>query len=387
MTSTGSIQIDAPGTVASFLQRLGRTGRRAGSRATCSSSRQRMRPCSSRARLHRWQRVGEVEPVVPPPLPYHLFAQQLLALSLQERRLGLHAAVAELLAVPPFDTLDRDNAAAVARFLVTQDWLTGDDGLVSTGPESERTLGYRHFAELTSSFTADPEITVRYGQLDVGRVHPLTFPRRDERTWRILLGGRTWLVQSIDWRRRIAHAVPDKGAGKSRWRGDARALPAAICRQTRAVLCGSEPQARLSQRAGRQLAQLRREFAWIDPDATTIVRTDDEIRWWTFAGLRANAQIADALGPLAAGAQSLDNLSLVLASGQPLDGIAARLKRLQHDPLGFSDSRAGELASNLKFADCLPTEIAREVVGRRSADSDSVARAVYEPRRVVTLVR
>ncbi|HCX85684.1 MAG TPA: ATP-dependent helicase, partial [Micrococcales bacterium] len=82
------IQVDSPRTVASFLQRLGRTGRRAGTGrnmtflATGEESLVR-----AAAILLLWQR-GFVEPVQAPPHPRHLAAQQLLALALQEGAFG-----------------------------------------------------------------------------------------------------------------------------------------------------------------------------------------------------------------------------------------------------------------------------------------------------------
>ena len=78
---------------------------------------------------------------------------------------------------------------------------------MSIGPEAERSLGWRHFVELTGIVSSDPEIVVRYGQTEVGRVHPLSFRRDGEDYAPILLGGRSWRITSIDWRRRIAHAA------------------------------------------------------------------------------------------------------------------------------------------------------------------------------------
>lgn len=78
------VQVDAPGTVASFLQRLGRTGRRAGSRRNClflTTSRGALLQASALVNL--W-REGFVEPLAPPPMPIHIIAQQLMTVILQQ---------------------------------------------------------------------------------------------------------------------------------------------------------------------------------------------------------------------------------------------------------------------------------------------------------------
>ena len=79
------IQIDAPHTVASFLQRLGRTGRRHGALRNClflaTNDNALLR---AGAIILLWE-AGFVEPVLPPKYPLHLFAQQLMALALQEQ--------------------------------------------------------------------------------------------------------------------------------------------------------------------------------------------------------------------------------------------------------------------------------------------------------------
>ena len=82
------IQIDAPPTVSSFLQRMGRTGRRDGATPNClwlaTTDEGLLRAA---ALLGLWQ-DGFVEPVSPPEKPYHILAQQLMALILQERGVG-----------------------------------------------------------------------------------------------------------------------------------------------------------------------------------------------------------------------------------------------------------------------------------------------------------
>lgn len=72
------IQIDAPTKVASFLQRLGRTGRRAGARRNCFFLATNPHALVRAAAIEKLWRDGWVEPVTPPPFPVHVVAQQAL---------------------------------------------------------------------------------------------------------------------------------------------------------------------------------------------------------------------------------------------------------------------------------------------------------------------
>ena len=96
------IQIDAPGTVSSFLQRMGRTGRRPGMARNCLFLATSDEGLLRAAGLVELWAAGFVEPAVPPPEPLHILAQQLLALALQERGIGRAEWLDWVRAVPAF---------------------------------------------------------------------------------------------------------------------------------------------------------------------------------------------------------------------------------------------------------------------------------------------
>ena len=158
------VQIDAPATVASFLQRLGRTGRRPRTTRNClflATSNDAFLRASGLLRL--WL-GGYVEPVVPPPEPFHIFAQQLMALTLQEGRVGRSTWREWLGKMPAFQVMARNRLGEIIDFMLEREMLHDDEGMLSMGMEGERAFGWRHFMELMSVFTSEPLFSVLHGR-------------------------------------------------------------------------------------------------------------------------------------------------------------------------------------------------------------------------------
>src|SRR6185369_8644582 len=84
------IQMDAPGSVASFLQRLGRTGRRESTRANCTFFCLSPESLLQSVALLRLAETGWVEDVRPASQALHVLAHQVMALVLQEAGISRH---------------------------------------------------------------------------------------------------------------------------------------------------------------------------------------------------------------------------------------------------------------------------------------------------------
>jgi ATP-dependent Lhr-like helicase len=109
-----------------------------------------------------------VEPLVPPPEPRHIVAQQILALCLQEQLGG------ENLWQDWWGGLEAFGASArpIVAHLLREGYLNSDGGMLFIGPEAELRFGRRHFMELTTAFTAMPQFTVINGREEIGRTDP-----------------------------------------------------------------------------------------------------------------------------------------------------------------------------------------------------------------------
>ena len=163
------IQVNDPPSVAAFLQRIGRTGRREGSRRNCLFlALNHGALLWSAGLLHLWGQ-GYVEPVVAPPEPRHIVAQQLLALCLQEHRIGSRLWIEAWNGLAPFDR----SAEPILRYLVDQGFVDQDGELLFIGPAAEQRFGHRHFMGMTAVFTAPPQFTVLAGRQEVGRTDPM----------------------------------------------------------------------------------------------------------------------------------------------------------------------------------------------------------------------
>ena len=200
------IQIDAPSSVSSFLQRLGRSGRRAQkARNSLFLATSDAAFLQSLGLIALWDR-GFVEPVVPPPFPTHLFAQQVMALTLQESSLGVRDWSRWLGRPFVFGSAVEAETEVILRHMLSNGILFEDQGLLAFGEEGEATFGRRHFMDLMSAFTSEPVFVVRAGRTDIGLVPDIALSTADANSGLLLLAGRHWLIEAVDWKRRVIRA-------------------------------------------------------------------------------------------------------------------------------------------------------------------------------------
>ncbi|BFU45760.1 DEAD/DEAH box helicase [Krasilnikovia sp. MM14-A1004] len=377
------IQIDAPSTVASFLQRLGRTGRRPGATRNCLFlARNGDALIEAAALLVLWGK-GWVEPVVAPPEPRHIVAQQILALCLQEHRVGDQLWRHWWNDLGPFGS----SAEPIVRFLVQQGYLDSDGGMLFIGPQAEKAFGRRHFMELTAVFTGPPEFTVLHGRAELGRIDPSLLTEEVHGDRRLLLGGRSWRVTYIDWRRRRCFVEPADGGGKARWLQQGWAgLSFTLTRAMREVLLGADPPVQLTDRAKHRLTIEREErSSLVHPGGNLIVRDrQGDLRWWTWAGFRANATLAASLSEAVDPAQRFDDLQIRLRENvTPSEWRAMVADAGQRLCLPDVSERALE---GLKFSAALPPRLASATVAARLADLSGATALLQDRVRFASLV-
>lgn len=381
------LQVGTPGTVASLLQRLGRTGRRPGAVRNLTVLAPDDDALLRAAGLLLLWSEGWVEPVSPPPRPAHIAAQQVLALALQERQVGRHTWrewLNGLELVPPAES------DSIVDGLLAKGVLDEDSGMLFVGPEAERRYGRRHFMELMSVFTSDPQVTVLHGRTEIGTVDPMVLVSKVPGPRRLALAGRTWTVTMVDWTRRRAYVEPSEGSGAARWVGTSVPLGGRLVDAMRRVLLGATPDGLvLSGRASERLAWQRAEFGdRVDAERSVVLHEDDETRWWTWAGGRANAVLHAALGAVApelchpVGTYTNDHVVLRgdAAPSELGAALAAAKSRFGEDLACVEPEVTRRAVQDLKFGDLLPDALAQTTLSERLADHAGAATVASRPR-------
>ncbi len=378
------IQIDAPATVAAFLQRMGRSGRRSGSSRNClflATSRSAL--LQAAALIELWS-SGYVEPVQPPPEPFHILAQQIMALALQESGIGRFTWWDWISRMPAFSAMKEADRTAIVAYMLETGLLADDQGILWLGQAGEQEFGRKNFMEIFSVFQTPPLFSVRHGQTDLGQVHETSFLVRSGERPVLLLAGRGWVTTTVDWVRKIAYVEPSDEVGRSRWIGLGQPLSFAYCQAIKRVLQSDVYADRFSRRAVQEITGARGEFSWLAPECTSFVVDAGQGRclWWTFAGSRANAMLAESLRNLTPA--SFDNLRIrfdrVVDPGALQEIVAAARK---HPPSAAPIADLDRAIGQLKFSACLPRRLAEHMLGVRLSDPDAVDRTLEQPLRIV----
>ncbi|MEV4765929.1 DEAD/DEAH box helicase [Micromonospora chokoriensis] len=371
------IQINAPRSVAAFLQRIGRTGRRPGSSRNCLFLALDGEGLLHAAGLLNLWAQDWVEAVVPPPEPRHIVAQQMLALALQQHRIGDSLWPQEWNGLTPFDK----SADVIVRHLVKCGFLDVDSGMLFIGPEAELRFGRRHFMDMLAVFTAPPQFTVLAGRTEIGRTDPALLTAKVLGPRLLLLAGRSWRVTHIDWKRQRCFVEPAEGGGKALWMtgGSPQGLSYRMVRAMRDVLLGADPPVALTGRAKSRLAVLRDDATpVVHPAGPVLVRGGDgEVRWWTWAGFRANATLIATLSELADPGQRYDDASIRLRPDVDRAVVQQAIADAAHR-ICMPDV-SGKALAGLKFSAALPERLAVATLATRLADIPAAQAVLAEP--------
>lgn len=374
------IQVDAPATVASFLQRLGRTGRRAGSRANCTFFCLSAESLLQSVALLRLAQAGWVEDVRPAAHAMHVLAHQVMALILQEGGLSRHKLLPWVEAAYPFSSIREERVQELVQTMIEREILYEADGLLSLGQRGEKLYGRRNFFELYAVFTAPPVMRVQHGKDDVGHIQATFVSMHDGSkgplTFR--LSGRAWEVALVDWSKGVLHVRPAGDGRVPSWLGLPGVLSTQLCQAMMDVLLREgEESAWLTRTAALELASMRESYSGVlEAGAAPLEEHGDGVQWHTFAGGAVNRLLAAGLEAHTSKKWVAGNLS-IRCKDVPLPVANDAIRALpEANWERTAASAARDMARGLlsKFQPCLPEEAEDRLLAERLLDLEGTLR-------------
>ncbi len=386
------IQVDAPSTVSALLQRMGRTGRRPGTRSTCTFLCASPESVVQSAAMTRLVERGWVEDVRPLRASHHVLAHQILALTLQEAGVSRHRIRGWLDGAAGFADVDDATLQAIVDTMVAREILHEGDGLLSLGSRGEKLFGAKHFFELYAVFSAPRVLRVVHRGADVGTVQAtfLNALHDEKRALCFRLAGRAWSVVRTDWARGVCEVEPATSGRVPSWLGTPLGLSWEICQEMKAVLRDDGAVAALTRPARECLDELRNGYdGLVEPGAAPFEVTDDGVTWHTFAGATINRTLAAGLRVLSGREWTAGNLSVRATTPLSAAEVSALASGLRSEDWGERAEREaldGATGPESKFDVCLPDALL--MATRRTALVDvTAAKAVLGSTRSAVLIQ
>ncbi len=382
------LQIDAPATVASFLQRMGRTGRRDTTTPNCTfliTEEQRLLQAAALIRLFD---EGYVEPVRPSRRAAHIFAHQIMSLAIQLGGVGRNDWGPWLEGAAPFDGLTDDEKTEIVDWMLQKQILADHEGKLWLGEKGEKTFGRANFRPLYAVFESPRMMTVRHAAHEIGTIDSTFLASIQEPgvLGAFVLGGRTWEVIDVDWSRGKCSVKPAEVGRAPRWSGGPRHLSYELCQAMKRVLLDEADDPRWSARARKVMAGLRADHAFLRDGEAFVEKGRTEIVWHNFAGGAANVLLARVLERELSGHVISRNTSISFKAeaARSLGGVQEVLARLKdedrpmwRDALRFAPDLSQSRVS--KFLPCLPDDLARALLVSKLVDLATARQLVGLP--------
>ena len=236
------VQVEAPNSVSSFLQRIGRSGRRGASPEMIMVFREELPlPDAPLPQLIPWQVLQGIaviqlyaeERFIEPPIskkkPYSLLFQQTLSVLISSGELTPARLAKKVLSLPPFRSISKENYKALLKSMIENGFIevTENNGLI-VGLNAERmTNSFKFYAVFKDS----EDFTVRFKSDEIGTITSPP-PVGD----RFALAGRVWEVEELDIKGKLVFVKAVEGKMEISWPGDYGEIHTKILQRMRQIL-------------------------------------------------------------------------------------------------------------------------------------------------------
>ncbi len=384
------IQIGTMSRSSSFLQRVGRTGRR-------SEKSQFFRGlCTKEDDLVLLTAVvslglrGISENIHFPTRAYHILAHQLMCLSLQNNGIYPGKAWEILSKAYCFSNITQQKFVELVESMLSSEYFREVDGLLVVGDKGEKTFLGSNWRRLFAVFDSAPMYDVwderkHVGTLDSAFVEALETP------FLFVLGGIEWEAFKVKTESREVFAKKTETGQAPKWFAfSGLDVPYETAKEAGRIIFGNEIPHYLDTEAREGIKSAKnklKNIGWSDDKWVILTSDYGNAEIWTFAGDRINRTLAKLLthsgiGVATSGYQNITIKKAVEDRNKLNNTIQEFLRKLQFiskDSIyNLENELSGEvrLAVFSKFVKCLPENLWYEALAERVFDFNGLLQEI-----------
>jgi len=283
------VQIDATHSIASLIQRVGRSGRKEGQKsylflyATNTWSLLQSLACWT---LYK---EGYIDPPEIISKPYDILVHQALSIVKGHSGIVLENLKTQLKSNVAFTSIQEEEIHEILDFLIEIDFLEKIRGEVIIGIEGEKIVNNRDFY---SVFKTEENFKVINQGITIGEV-PFSLQIREDEN--ILLAAKIWKIKYVDEKAKRIEVIKAKDGRKPLFFGSAAVVHPRIRQRMLEIVCSTEPFEFLDVKASDALKDIRSEFAVFQlhsiTDRPVFVR-EKHIEFYSFTGTKINRALS-----------------------------------------------------------------------------------------------
>lgn len=283
------VQVDAAHSVASLIQRTGRSGRGEGESsrllffATDPWSLLQSLACLE---LHKQEFV---EPFINIGLPFDILAHQLLALVKQNSACTLSQLEIEIQHNHAFDQITKEHITSVIQCLLKENYLELINNELIIGVEAERIVNSKEFYAM---FSSEPAFKVYCQAKAIGEIPFTSLSKVGDN---ILLAARIWKVIDIDYQSKKIAVTQASDGKKPEFTSSAGVIHPRVRAEMLSILYSDQTYIELNETSSEALEQLRNEFKSypvknLNTDRPLLI-DNEKVMLFTFQGTLVNRSL------------------------------------------------------------------------------------------------
>jgi ATP-dependent helicase Lhr and Lhr-like helicase len=371
------VQLDAAHSIASLIQRVGRSGRREGAKSRLLLY--ATNPWSLLHSLAGWLLYleGFIEPPEIIDYPYDILLHQ--ALSISKERLGIKKKelVAELKHNYAFKLIDEAEIVEIVDHLIATDFLEDLGRELIIGIEGEKIVNGRDFYTV---FNVQPYYKVVNSGTGIGQIPFSPQVRENEN---ILLAAKIWKIRFIDHEAKKIEVTPANDGRKPLFLGEGGDVHPRIREKMMEILFSGEPFLVLDENSVKEIEKLRKEFSVFPLTDLNLQRPmligAKELALYSFTGSRINRTLSFLWALSGVAVHLNDEKSKFGVEGAVLDvGDLNKLLVPSLDDLDFHLENFlyahPDILSGSKWASYLPVKFRLKLLKQRYFDFEGAER-------------